>query len=115
MIAAEASTAVETPTASVEAATASVKTSTTTASVTPVLGKSRRRHTDEKNRRDSCEKSFQQGGFPHCNLLPPDGGWLPEEGVPLLLILIYLDSDSRGEVARVGSGRQAPDVTGLLQ
>jgi hypothetical protein len=109
--AAGASTAViaaEAPTA-VEAAATAVKTSTTTAAVTATLGENGRRHTDQRDRRDSCEKSFQQGGFLHINPLPPDNGLAAREGNPPLLILLYSDSHPGSEVAQVSwkSGFQA--------
>jgi hypothetical protein len=58
---------------------ASVKTTTASAaSVTAaMLGKSGCRGTNQAGRSDSCEKSVQQGGFPHVITLHPNGGWLP--------------------------------------
>jgi hypothetical protein len=47
------------------ATTAAVRAATTAA----VLGKHRLRRTNQGERSKSCEKNFQQGGFPHFSSL----------------------------------------------
>jgi hypothetical protein len=50
--------------------TTAVETATATTTVTAaVLGESGFGRADERKRSDPCQKSFQQGGFPHFSLL----------------------------------------------
>jgi hypothetical protein len=73
--------------------TAAVEAATTTASVEPtaaasatvtaaVLGKGGHGGANECERSETCEKSLQQGGFPHINNLYRPAVLLPREGKP---------------------------------
>ena len=97
MIAAAIGTSVE------SLATAAVETSTSSAGVTAaMLGKSgRRSNSEEEERCDSCEKSFQQGGMLHFSSLHPKPRFRAREGEPQPQILLYLDSHSKFRVVQV--------------
>jgi hypothetical protein len=81
------SSAVEAATTTVEptTSTTAVETSTASASVTAaVLGKGGNGGADKYERSDTCEKSLQQGRFPHINNLYRTAVLLPREGKPPL-------------------------------
>jgi len=88
-----AATTVEATSSAVEAATTTVEPTSTTTAVEPtaasasvtaaVLGKGGHR-ANECERSETCEKSLEQGRFPHINNLYRTAVLLPREGKPPL-------------------------------
>jgi hypothetical protein len=95
-------TAASTITAAMEAPTAAaVETSAATAATmtTAMLGERRNSQANEREGSETCEKSLEQGGFPHMNTPPPKRRLDAREGtLRLNSSYLYLEPHSKLEV-----------------